>query len=416
MIERCKIFGCEFDTELVAAWIKLVRLEKGINQDVLANGICSTSYLSYFESGRKQLNSEWIEQLLRKLGIDQLEEMKELGTIRQSFNHMCHALERGQSEEAKHIMNQLSTYQEVIRKSPYYLEWSVYNLVYTSMNWSAFGKEALLKEIDRLDKIVDQLPKKSQYWFYFASGNSIYRLKSHEEGIVRLKKAYDLDETAWVNYSLGNAYCFNEEQLQGVYHFEAALHQYESAASYINAVWCHNFLGVCYSGLGLETKALKHYQTALEGAQYFNVEKMFVHIYINLSHQYYEMGDYKTSRIWSEKAMAYTQAPLFILAVLNNADAAYEMKDMAACNALFDTYLKPEYEHSAHYLLLKFLYYKVHEFETEGFYEKVTKEILPFYQQRMYKSIVQDIEIQLAEYLEKNRRYKEACKLYKKYL
>jgi tetratricopeptide (TPR) repeat protein len=201
-------------------------------------------------------------------------------------------------------------------------------------------------------------------WYMFISGRIINRYKNLEEGIERLLTAMKLKNTLWINYILGCAFCFYDEPLRGTYYLE-------KGGRYINAAWCQNYLGICFSYLKLYDKAEKHFDAALSGAEYFNMDKLFWHLYTNLSYLYCCKGDFEESIKWSKKGLG-TGGDL-LLPASNYVDA---------CSRLGKT-------------------------------EEVKQNILPYYEKMSKLNVIKDIKLKLIEYLEKKRKYKEANKLYK---
>jgi hypothetical protein len=73
---------------------------------------------------------------------------------------------------------------------------------------------------------------------------------------------------------------------KGTYYLEKALDSYEKGSRYLNALWCHNYLGVCFSYLKIYESAEKHFHAGLMSAKHFNMDKLLWHLYTNLSNCY----------------------------------------------------------------------------------------------------------------------------------
>lgn len=271
--------------------------------------------------------------------------------------------------------------------------------------------ENLVQNLLNLDKVYTSLSQELIYIYLFVSGRIIFKYRDHNEGIERLLSAANIRETAWVNYCLGFSYCFNSQPLKGVYYLEKALERYEKNGQYINATWCNNYLGICYVYLKIYEKSEKHFKAALTGAEYFNFDQIFWHIYTNLSDLYFCMKNYTESKKWSKLALSLPNDS--VLPACNYISAALKLNEIEEINNIFTIYLKPEYKASKYYLLLYFQYLKIFHIDDDIFYEAVTKEILPFYNDINYMAICRDIKLGLIEHFEKKRKYKEACCIYK---
>lgn len=420
MENQIKVFKQYYDEKLLMAWIKFLRLEQNLSQEELAYGICSASYLSYFESGKKTLSGEWIELLLSKLKVSKLNNNLDQGILRSQYFELCQALESSRNDEGSRndvvdrIMDRIKTYESVLKDSPFYIEYRVYDYLYRCQRRGLEDKEALLAETRNLDRIKDQLEEELQYYYYLASGRFIYKFVDHDDGIDRLEKAFHIRPSAWIHFSLGFSYCFHRAPLKAVYHFEEALRLYERSGGYINAVWCHNYLGICYTKLEIYNKAYGHYQTALKGAEHFGIHTLDYHLHVNLSDYYLNIKIYDKCIEYAKMAMQ--QKSDAILPAVNITEAAYHLGDIDTCTEYFDKYLQPQYSVSYYYMLLKFLHLYYMDRDNPNLYSFTLEEVIPYYEKLKYTNLITEIEIKLAEYLESKRRYKEACQIYKKYI
>jgi tetratricopeptide (TPR) repeat protein len=410
MNSTVEIFGKELEYDFLSGWIKYNRLQNEISQDALAYGICSISHLSYFENGKKTLRGEIIEALLKKLNIHQIEEFGNIGLIRQQFYNMMFQIETLNHEDAKIIYKELINVEDLISTSPYNIEYKIYQLMYNTFV-ECVSYNDLKQDIIALDKIYSSLNHELQYLYLFISGRIIYKYDDHNKGIERLTNAYKLKETPWINYNLGFSYCFNNEPLKGAYYLEKALESYEKNGRYINALWCHNYIGICYTELKIYEKAEKHFKAALTGAEHFNINKVLGHLYINLSWLYFCKEKYEESIVWTQKALETDSDPL--LPASNYVEACIQLNRIEECKEIFNKYLTSEYESSIYYNLLYFFYLSIFHLEDNIFYEEVTKKILPYYEGINYFNLCKPVKLKLIEHLEKKRKYKEANKIYK---
>ncbi|MCT4543821.1 MAG: helix-turn-helix domain-containing protein [Vallitalea sp.] len=407
-----QVFDKEIEYDFLSGWIKFNRLQNGYSQDALAYGICSKSHLSYFENGKKTLRGEIIELLLKKLDIHEISEIENIGKLRQKFYTMMLMVETYNFEEATNIYNELLEMEDIIKISPYNIEYKIYQLLYNAFVLRE-SYNTLKQDIKAIDNIYSSLTKELKYIFLFVSANVIYRYKSHEEGIEKLEKAMTIKKTPWANYILGFTYCFNDRQLEGIYYLEKALESYEKNGYYKNAMWCHNYLGVSHCALKHYNKGEYHLITALNGAKHFDIKNIYWHLYTNFSYLYFYKKDYEKSLTYAKKAMDLKKHPL--LPAYNYAEACYHLNKMDEVDAIFEKYLVDEYKESIYYPFLEFLQLKIYHINEDIFYKR-TKEILEYYNENNHTDILRDIRLGLIEHLERKRKYKEATIIYKKLL
>jgi HTH-type transcriptional regulator, quorum sensing regulator NprR len=405
-----EIFGKKYEQDFLAGWIKYNRLQNNYSQEALAYGVCSISHLSYFENGKRTLRPEIIEALLKKLNIVEIVELGNVRLIRQKFYNMMLQIEALNFEGAKIVYSELLTMNTLIDSSLYNIEYKIYQLLYYAFV-EGLSYDELKHDLQALDKIYSSLTKELQYLYMLVSGRLIYKFTDHTEGIKRLKTAHDIKETPWINYLLGFAHCFNTEALKGTYYLEKSLDSYERNGQYVNAVWCHNYLGICHVFLKIYDKAEMHFRAALTAAEYFNMDEFFWHIYTNLSDLYYCVEDYEESIKWSSLCMQTSEDP--ILPVFNYIEACVKLGRVDEYKLAFDNYLVEMYQASRYYNLLYFSYLSLFHFKEDLFYTEVTEKILPYYENINYMDICRQIKLKLIEHLEDKRKYKEANKLYR---
>jgi tetratricopeptide (TPR) repeat protein len=170
-------------------------------------------------------------------------------------------------------------------------------------------------------------------------------------------------------------------------------------------------LGVCFSYLKIHDSSIKHFNAALMSAEVFHFDKLFIHLYTNLSHFYYEKGEYEVSIKWSQKAISFDEDAF--LASYNYIQACMKLNKTPECKEIFDRYLSDKYKNHKYYKVIYFQYLLINHFHEELFYNEVKNDILPYYEKVKRMDICKDIKLKLIEYLEDKRRYKEANKIYK---
>ena len=83
---------------------------------------------------------------------------------------------------------------------------------------------------------------------------------------------------------------------------------------------------------------------------------------------------------------------------------------------MLEKYLHKDCHTKFSYSILYFLYLVVHHFDDDLFYNEIKYNLLPYFESIQRVDIIRDVKLKFIEYLEKNRKYKEANKLYKELL
>jgi tetratricopeptide (TPR) repeat protein len=424
------IFGNKFEYDFLSGWVKYNRIEAGISQEALAHGICSTSHLSYFESGKKRLRGEIIEALLKKLKITSIVGVNDIGLIRQKLHKLMLQVEGFEYETAAKTFNELLSLEDFLIISPYNIEFNIYKLMYDILVERKAYTD-LKAFIITLDKIYVSLSKELQYLYMLITGKLFYDNVNHIEGINRLEKAYKLKDTPWINYRLGVAYCLNFEHLKSIVYLEKALNSYLITGRYRNSLECHSFLGSSYTFLKMYSQAEAHFNSVLNGSDYFALNKNIFGIYTNLATLYFNMERYKESMAYCQLAMnppnssdtdnkwlkaAWHSNELPILAACIYIEVNTALNNLSNCNEIFDKYLTHAYESSTYYNYLNALYLNLFHFDELRFYNELANIILPYYKNIGYLHIYKKVQLLLIKHLEAKRRYKEANNIYKSLL
>lgn len=424
------IFGVDVEYDYLAGWIKYMRLLEGISQEALSHGICSTSHLSFFETGKKKLHPDLIEALLKKLGFDSLQGVSSVGEVRHKLYSLRLLVEQFNYDLAQELYEDIMNERKVLQSSPYSLEIAIHDFMFKVLVERRTYK-SLQVDIERLDKIYGSLHEELKYVYMLASGKLIYDTYNHDLGIERLEKAYKLRNTAWSSYRLGVAYSNNDEKVKATYYLEEALNSYEKSGCYYNALTCHNFLGMCYTSLGFYDRAEKEFNTVRNGAKFFSKDSDLLGINNSLSHLFYQKKNYEESLEWSRKAMmssqtksntkehtpwtkaAWAMPDQAIAGACNYVKACIRLERFDDCNIVFEKFLVEENSESRYYLYLKFLYTSIKMPNEEFSYELIKNRILRYYENLGYLDICRELKLFLIGFLESKRKYKEATKLYK---
>lgn len=407
------VFNKEFELDFLSGWIKYARSKKGYSQEYLSKGVCSKSHLSYFENGKKGLRGEIIELLLKKLDVKAQDIKLSIGKLRKKFLDMAFAIEFSNKEDAKQIYNEFLAVEDMMQYSPYHMEYRIYMMYYEFLV-AKLGFETLKDEFALIDQVKESLEDELRHYYLFLTGKAYYKFVDHKEGILRLQESLAIKDTPQTNYHLGFSYSFDDQPMRGKFYLEKALDSYTKSGRYINALWCHNNIGICYAHLGMFDDAIKSFEAALNGGTYFEDNLILDHVNINMADAYLKQGKFKESLIWTKKSLNSSYD--LVLSAVNLVEAYRGLGDQEALDQVFTTYRVEDNKNSKYYPLLEFYYLLTYCIEEDYFEERVLKEILPFYKSMNYINLCDYIRKGLISYYEKKRRYKDANKLYRELL
>ena len=403
----------DFDINFLAAWIKYTRIKKEYSQESLCHGICSISHLSYFENGKKTLRPEIIELLLNRLSLNIDDSITKIGHIRHKFITMASYIEGYDHDGAKKIYEELLSIEHIISSSPYYIEFQIYTLLYNAFV-EVKKYDELKNDIEILDKIAHSLSSELKSIYFLVTGYLMINTEFNEQGLERLQSSLKIKNTSWTNYTLGKACCFSNSSSKGTYYLEKALTNYENGGHYLNAIWCHNYLGVCYSNLKIYESAKIHFKAALNSAKHFEMDELLAHIYTSISDFYLNKGDYEKCIEWCLLGMKYPCKNR--ICIYNYILANIHLKQYDKCDEMFEKHLNKSSNNKFTKSIFYFLYLVVHHFDDDLFYDEIKHNLLPYFESIKRSDIIRDVKFMFIKYLEKHRKYKEANNIYKELL
>ena len=423
------LHGQKFEQDFLSSWIKYNRLKQEISQDALAHGICSTSHLSYFENGKKPLRPEIIEALLNKLQLDISQHPEHFKHLRHTFHKFLTRIEGFEFIQAHERYEEIVSLSEHIQHSPYEIEYQVHTLAYKIMVCHELYHD-LEDEVIFLDKLYTTFPDALKFTYLLTTGKLIYDHHSRKSGLDRLRDAYQLRQTAWIEYRLGVAYTYDNNPLKGIEHLERALNAYESTGRYYNALSCHTFLARCHTALENFDTARYHCITILDGSELFSMNKNIWGVFNQMAQIDIQSGRYEESLKWSAQAIQqssvdstsntdpWRQASWRIhderlIGVMYQIEAYLALGQLPKCKELLALHLVDDNKNERYYLMLMYYNLLIYHFQEDLFYTEMTDVILPYYTQIGYLNLARILNLKLAEYLESKRRYKEANQIYK---
>lgn len=403
-----KVFNNIFEYDFLSAWIKYNRITKGFSQEYVSHGICSPSHLSYFENGKKKLAPDLIERILSHMGIREIPSLNNIGSIRKTLINFISELEFRNHRNAKMLFEDIAKNKELIEISPYSIEYKIYELAY-NIYIIKMPYSELKVSINNIDRVFQSLNNDLQYLFLLLTGRLYYKYLSHSEGISRLESAKKLKDTPWINYHLGFCYCYDKQSFRGIMAMNKALDSYQKSGQYPSAMYCNIYLGICYTDMSMYTEALQHLNAAHNAASNFDILSVSRQASLHISNIYLIKKDYDNAISWANKVIS---GDFSILAAINLALSFHAKKHHDKCHEVFTTFLANEYRSSVYYNFLRFKYLKLFKSDDSSFLHETIKSIIPYYEKINYSNICDIITLDLIDFYESKRKYKEANKLY----
>lgn len=294
--------------------IKELRLNAGMRQEALAEGICTRSYISLIENNQMIPSNDILQKLSAKLGFD-------LNSIKDSYHpstpykakldQIDNLLYNQNFKEAYQLLNEIPQDTDFPPEERAKWLWARGTLVaYENGLWSE-GLEWCNEAITLLEHTAEhELLSK----VYHLQGTFYYQLQKLEEaytsyllGIQEMSKADSPSIRYMVSHHVNIAHIHNlqKEAVTALYYLQRAQEMNNNARAFYHAGELSFQSGVALMNLGMLEEASKKFQLA-ESFYEFSGEKHYLGaIFSNLGIIHRRLGETATSLRYLQKAVEF---------------------------------------------------------------------------------------------------------------
>lgn len=293
--------------------IAQLRKNLGWTQAFLAEGICSTSYLSKIENNIIVPNKETVQHLLKKLGhdIDHLvvfgEKEKE---IQKKLNTWNDAMTRLQLDEIEALYEDLRLQIKGV----------LLNLDLVNMFEILSVRYHIIKrDLKQAKKILDQVAQKinslssnSLYQYYQVMGSFYTWQEDHEQALKayeqaqRIAKELNIEDTL-LDLLLANLHSRLFHVSHALLYAEKARRKFSETLNYVRLIDVLIIIGINQQQLSFYEESLESYQRALQIIDMTHSEEKRAMVYHNIAYTYYRMGEYTQAETMYLKSIAARQ-------------------------------------------------------------------------------------------------------------
>jgi transcriptional regulator with XRE-family HTH domain len=285
--------------ENIGAYIRYLRIQNGMTQEELANGICSVPYLSKVENNRLIPSEEIVNLLLKKLGIQIKEIDHFVHTFRQKLTEGNYAIKIKDRKSATKVFEEIKNYEQQIIHFPQVL-WDFYLFL---LKYFLFIKEEITeskKIIRTIENIKNQLNTQQKMSFYHLKGVYCCLNKNYEEGLILLKKAQVyMEQTKEFNpelyYHLGLTYSYLNNIILAINYSTIALNHFNESANYLRSLDCQIILGINYLRIEEYEKSQFYFNNVHNIIDTFDIKDLKGTILHNLGYLYFKKKEYQNA-------------------------------------------------------------------------------------------------------------------------
>ncbi|KAA0548422.1 helix-turn-helix transcriptional regulator [Bacillus sp. BGMRC 2118] len=401
--------------------IKFHRQSKGITQRQLADGICSTSYLSKIESESVEPAQEMIELLCEKIGISKelwILQTDEVPTLQREYEGFYRILQQD-IVLAKSKMDSISE-NFLVTEPESHLMKEIFALLYHVYNRD---KEAAHICYESLDRLKEYQSAWTRQYYFRAVGLYYYINQHYDRSIEAYKKAekytpnHDLGE---VYYHLALAYSQIENVGTSIYYLKKALDIFLVKMDYDKVTNCNLLLGINHRKLKEYTQAKENYTSILNHLAGKKAERLKAKIYHNLGLVFSEEGDSIQAIEYYLKSLEFRKDPatqlITVYVLASEYEKTHQLEKALEYFEIGEKYAQ-SLEDDEYQIMFKVLAFKLRrQIDTVEFEEYMLQVAIPFFEKRKeYYTFSHYINL-LTSYYENSRQYKNAYLLLRKLL
>lgn len=407
----------------VGPFIKLHRIEQGITQEDLAEGIISMSYLSKIENQRTTASPEVINMLCTRLGV-QLNSEKD-ALIKQKCKKWYKLLFTVNDKEE--IIAAHDEIKKLVGKT--HSSSSAMFEIFRVRYFLILGEyNNALSQLNKLSEISSTFDGLHQFFWYKFKGNysslhsdfnqamRMYKLAEEEIGQLEV----DEEEVADLQYTIAVTHSKLRNTLEAIEYAEKSLHTFMQHYNFIRCAESHIVLGISYRRIRMYEKAIKNYNLAKHLGE-LNRNKQIIQLANqNLGYLHSTKGD-KRKAIDNYKEVA--QDPKIgliarLAAVTSLTKEYYAIDDIEKTREMLEEGLKllNKTDKNKTY---KFYYYIIYTYkyvlmeDKDNFESLVIDEFIPHLEKHKDYANLAVYNIMLGDHYEKLKRYKVAAHYYK---
>lgn len=407
----------------VGSYIKLQRVQQGMTQDELANGIVSMSYLSKIENQRAEASPEVISLLCTRLGIE-IDNEKDI-TIKDKCEEWYGMLfEVNDKEEITERYEELSELLETVNSNNYTM-FEIHKIRYFLV-MGQFDKA--LEQINNLSEVSNTFDNLQLFYWYKFKGNYKYLNGDSNQAIkmytLAEEKTKQIDlkivETADLYYIISATHLKIRNTLESIDYANRAIEIFQVEYNFFRCAQCHIILGIIYRRLRMYDKAIKNYNLAKHLGGLEKNNQIIQLANVNLGYLHSSKGEPRNAIYYYLEVAEDPEVDLQtkLPAVTSLTKEYYSIGKMDRSKDMLNEGLKLFDEinnnksYRAHYYILT-TYRLAIEKDGEKFEKFLIKEFIPYLKKQKEYAYLVDFAKMLGEYFEKEFKYKEAVKYYK---
>jgi HTH-type transcriptional regulator, quorum sensing regulator NprR len=285
--------------------IKFYRIQQGLTQKELANGICSVPHLSKIEGNSKEANEETMGLLLERLGVNLSSITENEEQIRQLVSELNEKIDYFLNEEADEAMLKLEEYEGII---PFTTNLHTYELTkFRFLIFKGMLPEAQVQyELLNKQKKIFSQPQASLFSYLYAvwllkKGN----FKKADEILESIGKGSKIEiSSGELLYHRALAKSSLEEPGYAIYYGKLALEEFMQDHNFKRILHVMILLGINYTHSKIYEEAQDCFKHLIRNAEILKEGKLLPEIYHNMGYLQKKLNKSNEAIVFFEKSLS----------------------------------------------------------------------------------------------------------------
>jgi len=407
----------------IGSYIKLQRVQQGMTQDELANGIVSMSYLSKIENQRAEASPEVISMLCTRLGIE-IDNEKDIDIKDKCEEWYGMLFEVNDKEEIIQRYEELNELLETVNSNNYIM-FEIHKVRY----FLVIGEfDNALEQINDLNEISNTFDNLHLYYWYKFKGNYNSLNGDYNQAIRMYELAEEkikqcdlkVDETADLYYTMAATHIKIRNTLESIDYANLAIEIFQVEYNFLRCAQCHIILGIIYRRLRMYDKAIKNYNLAKHLGGLEKNNQIIQLANVNLGYLHSSKGDLRSAIHYYLEVAEDPEVDLQtrLPAVTSLTKEYYSIGEMDKSKIMLNEGLElfdkvnNNGEFKSHYYILTTYKHAINK-NNEQFERFLTKEFIPYLEEHKEYVYLVDFANMVGEHFEREAKYKSAVKYYK---
>jgi HTH-type transcriptional regulator, quorum sensing regulator NprR len=318
--------------------IKFYRIQQGLTQKELANGICSVPHLSKIESNSKEANEETMGLLLERLGVNLSSISENEEQIKQLVSDLNEKIDYFLNDEADEAMESLKEFEGII---PFTTNLHTYELSkFRYLIFKGMIPEAQIQyELLNKQKKIFSQPQMALFSYLYA----VWLLKKGsyskaDQLLDSIGKYSKIDiSSGELLYHRAIAKTLLEEPGYAIHFGKLALQEFMLEYNFKKILHVMMLLGINYTNSKIYDEAQETFKHLIRNAEILKEESMLPEIYHNMGYLQKKLNSYQEAIVFLEKSrlLQATNTMNYLITLYTIGEMNFELKNYEEARKVF---------------------------------------------------------------------------------